>query len=339
MTATINVQTSSAQQRREVLKARSMAAVERLGLPLLLVVVIFYFSLSQPDTFPTFANVQSIMSTQSVLAILAIGAVLPFVTGQFDLSLPATLGLTHLVAAILMRDGHSLVVAVLGAVILGAAIGMLNGVVVTYLGVNSIITTLGVASLAQGFSTRVSDGATIATGISPGLLKFGYEQWFGIPKLFFLVLLAGLLVGYVLTQTPIGRAMEAVGVNSRAARLVGIRERRLTIGAFVMAGGIAGVAGVAQVAAAGSASPTFGPNLLLPVLTAVFLGATTIKPGRYSVSGTLIAVVFLAASLSGLALAGVPSYIEPIYNGSALILAVSMSTLVRRRRTGESASG
>jgi ribose transport system permease protein len=312
----------------------AMTALERFGLPLLLVVVVIYFSLTEASTFPTVANAQSILSTQSVLAVLAIGGVVPFVAGQFDLSLPATLGLTQIVTATLMSHGHSIATAVSVALLLGAVIGLVNGLVVSRLGVNSIITTLGTASLVQGFTTYVSDGSTIATGQSATLLEFGYANWLGVPRIAYLVAGVALLVGYLLTQTPTGRSFEAVGTNPRAARLVGLPEGRLTVSAFVIAGFIAGLAGIAQVAAAGSASPTFGPNLLLPFLTAVFLGATTIRPGRYSVTGTLLAVLFLAASLSGLALAGAPSYVEPIYDGAALILAVALSTVVRRRRSG-----
>jgi ribose transport system permease protein len=218
--------------------------------------------------------------------------------------------------------------------LVGAGIGLVNGLVVSRLGVNSIITTLGTASLVAGTTTYISDGATIGSGLSPKLIEFGFENWLGVPRLAYLVLLVSLLTGYVLTQTPLGRSFEAIGTNPRAARLVGMPEGRLTVYAFVISGTIAGLAGICQVAAAGSASPSFGPNLLLPFLTAIFLGATTIRPGRYSVLGTLLAVAFLAASLSGLALSGAPSFVEPMYNGAALILAVAISTVVRRRRTG-----
>lgn len=318
------------------LRARNLAltSLERFGLPMLLAVVVLFFSLTQSATFPTLANVQSILSTQSVLAIVAIAAVIPFVAGQFDLSLPSTLGLTQIVAAKMMSDGHSLAISVITILALGAGIGLVNGLVVSRLGVNSIITTLGTASLVQGFTTYTSKGATIATGQSKTLLSLGSKNWLDIPRITFLVVIIAAIVGYILTQTPTGRSLEAVGTNRQAAKLVGIADGRLTVFAFVLAGAIAGVAGVAQIASSGSASPTFGPSLLLPLLTAVFLGATTIRPGRYSVTGTLLAVVFLAASLSGLALAGAPAYVEPIYDGAALILAVAISTIVKRRRSG-----
>jgi len=311
-----------------------MTALERFGLPVLLVGVIVFFSATQSSTFPTIGNVQAILSTQSVLAMLAVGGILPFVAGQFDLSLPSILGLTHVVAATLMMNGHSLAVSAAAALVIGGLIGLVNGLVVSRLGVNSIITTLGTASLVQGFTTYISDGATIATGLSQSLLELGYKNFLGVPRIAYLVVLVAAVIGYVLTQTPLGRSFEAIGTNRQAARLVGLPGAKLTVYAFVISGTVAGLAGIAQIASSGSASPTFGPNLLLPVLTAVFLGATTIRPGRYSVSGTLLAVIFLACSLSGLALAGAPSYVEPIYNGTALILAVAVSTLVRRRRSG-----
>jgi len=313
----------------------AITVLERFGLPVLLLGVVLVFSALRPDTFFTTGNLQSILSTQSVLAVVAIGAVVPLVSGQFDLSLPAVLGLTQIVAAALMSyHGTPFILAALIAVGIGTAIGLVNGFVVSELGVNSIITTLGTASLVTGLTTWATNGATVSSGLAPDLLTFGASNWLGIPRVFYVVVVVAFVVAYVLTQTPVGRSLEAIGTNARAARLVGLPERRLTILAFAIAGTIAGLAGVLQVAAAGSASPTFGPNLLLPMLSAVFLGATTIRPGQYSVTGTLLAVAFLAASLSGLTLMGAADYVEPIYQGCALIGAVAISTVVRRRRAG-----
>jgi ribose transport system permease protein len=308
---------------------------ERFGLVVVLLATFVFFSAAEPDTFPTDGNVQSILNSNSVLAMLAVATVIPFVVGQFDLSLAAILGLSSLLAGTLMSDhGFALVPAALVAVAAGGAVGLVNGLVVAKVGVNSIITTLGTASILAGLVQWISDGETVATGLSPGLLEFGAAEWLGQPRVVFCVIAVALIVGYLLRQTPFGRSLQAVGTNERAATLVGLPVARLSILAFVIGGAIAGLAGLVQLGVAGSANPNFGPNLLLPSLTAVFLGATTIRPGQYNVLGTLIAVVFVATSISGLALMGAPAWVQPVYTGVTLVLAVALSTLIRRRRSG-----
>jgi ribose transport system permease protein len=313
------------------------AALERFGLVFVLLVTILVFGLVEPSTFLTIANLRSILSSQSVLAVLAIAALIPLVVGQFDLSIAAILGICSLAGAALMSEGGvPLVVAALGALGLGAFIGLINGVLVARVGVNSIITTLGTASVIAGGALWYTGGTTISTGISHGLISFGATWWLGIPKIFYVLVLVALAIGYLLRMTPFGRSLFATGTNSRAATLVGLRVPRLTVGAFVLAGLVAGVGGMMEVAVSGSAAPGFGPGLLLPALSAVFLGATSIRPGEYNVIGTLLAIAFLATSLSGLTLAGAPAWVEPTYDGVALIVAVALSTVIRRRRAGSS---
>jgi ribose transport system permease protein len=311
------------------------ARLEQFGLLGVLAATILLFSIWAPDTFPTLDNLRSILAGQSVLAVLAIAALIPLVVGQFDLSIAAVLGLSSLAGAAFMSDASvPLAVAILGAVAVGGLIGLVNGVLVARVGVNSIITTLGTASVISGLALWYSKGTSISTGISADLIDFGSRQVLGIPMIFLAVVVVAVLVGYLLRLTPFGRKLFATGTNERAAVLVGLPVKRLTVLAFVLAGLVAGLGGVLQIASTGSADPSFGPNLLLPALTAVFLGATTIRPGEYNVLGTLVAIAFLACSLSGLALVGAPAWVEPVYNGTALIVAVALSTVMRRRRSG-----
>jgi len=308
---------------------------ERFGLLILLALVCVVFSVAEPSTFPTTENLRGMLSSNSVLAMLAVATVIPFVVGQFDLSLGAILGMASVLAGTLMSDlGWALVPSGLAAVGLGALVGMVNGFVVARIGVNSIITTLGTASVLAGLVLWVSGGETIATGISRTLVDFGVNNWLGLPRVVFVAAVVAILVAYLLRQTPLGRSFQAMGSNERAATLIGLPVRRYTILAFVLGGALAGFAGLIQTGVAGSANPNYGPNLLLPSLTAVFLGATTIRPGEYNVAGTLIAVAFVAVSISGLALMGAPAWAQPVYTGVALVSAVAISTLIRRRRAG-----
>jgi ribose transport system permease protein len=311
-------------------------AAERGGLLVLLLAAIIVFSIAAPETFPTTANLQSILISNSVLGVIAVAAVIPFVAGQFDLSIAANAGFGSLVAGALMSlHGWPLLPAIGIAIMLTSTVGLINGIVVARIGVNSIITTLGTASILSGLVIWISKGNVLATGISGKLLTFGSGETIGIPRVFFVLLAVVFIAGYLLRQTPYGRSLYAIGDNERAATLVGLPVGRLTITAFVIGGALAGCGGVLQLAAAGSADPQFGPNLLLPALSAVFLGATAIRPGDYNVTGTLFAVAFNAVSLSGLLLSGVPDWVQPVYIGVTLVVAVALSTVLRKRRTGQ----
>jgi ribose transport system permease protein len=141
-----------------------------------------------------------------------------------------------------------------------------------------------------------------------------------------------LVAWYVLEHTPPGRNLYAVGVSPRAAELVGIPVPRYTFVSFVAAGFFAGIGGVLMVAVNGGANPLIGPDLMLPAIAAVFLGATAIKPGRYNVAGTFVAVYFVAVSVNGLTLLGADTWVSDLFNGAALLIAVSIAVWSGKRR-------
>jgi ribose transport system permease protein len=217
---------------------------------------------------------------------------------------------------------------------LGATIGLLNGLLVAKVGVNALITTLGVATILTGLTVKYTGGLSIITGIPESLTDFGAGAWLGLPRTLYVLGVVSLLVWYLLEHTPYGRELHAVGANALAARLVGIRVDRIVVLSFVTTGALVGFAGVLQVARQGGGNPQIGASFTLPVLSAAFLGATTVHPGRFNVPGTLLAVFFLATSVSGLALAGVDNWVESLFNGTALVLAVGLSTVLGRRLSG-----
>jgi len=201
--------------------------------------------------------------------------------------------------------------------------------VLTLLGV-----VIGVASVIAGIALKGFGNLSIITGIPASLTDFGSGAWLGLPRTLYVLALIALFVWYLLEHTPFGRELHAVGGNPLAARLVGIRVDRVVIFSFVVTGGLVGLAGVLQVARQGGGNPQIAGSFTLSPLASAFLGATTIHPGRFNVPGTLLAVFFLATSVSGLALAGVDNWVESVFNGTALILAVVLSTVLGRRLSG-----
>ena len=217
------------------------------------------------------------------------------------------------------------------AVAAGAVIGAVSGVIVAYLRASAIVITLGMATLLGGLVILYSKSNSI-TGIPTSLISFGAKNWAGVPRPLWLTLIVLLLVGYFLRATVTGRRLLMIGENPVAAALVGIRTQRLVLLAFVLGGALYGVAGVVLLANTGSASPSDGFSNTFQVLTAVFLGATTVRPGRFNVLGTIVGVLFIAVSVDGLSLAGASDWVQPVFTGAAVIVAVAASTVFARRR-------
>lgn len=311
-----------------------LASAERLALPVLFVAVIIFFTFlpSTRGSFPTFLNFQTITADQSILGVVALAAVLPLITGKFDLSVGSNVGLCSMLAAGFASTSNvSTPIVIVFAVLVGAGVGVINGFLVSTLSVNALIATLGTATVLDGLVHLYSDGQPIISGIPEGVTALGNGKLLGIPVTLIVLILVALVLEYMLGFTPYGRYVRAVGVNASASRLVGIRVQRVVFSTFVITGALCGLAAVLLVGRGGGASPQVGPGFLLPALAAAFLGATTFRVGRYNVPGTLIAIFFLATSVSGLNLAGVQTWVQSVFNGGALIVAVVSARLVSRR--------
>ena len=312
--------------------------LERYSLLVLLILTVVFFGFVWGRTAPTFmtlANFQNILRSQTVLAVLALGVIVPMVCFQFDLSIGNVAGLASVFTAAAFAHLHvALPVGILIGIGIGMVAGIVNGAVVTRLGVSSFIATLGSAAVIIGVVNWYTGGVSIIQGIPSQLTDFGGGNWLGIPSPFYVVILVALLVYYLLEHTPYGRNLHAVGSNLEVARLVGLNIPRLVFLSFVVSGTAAGLGGVLLVADSGAGNPSVGSVFTLTALTAAFLGATSVKPGRFNVLGTLLAIFFLAAAITGLTFAGVQDYINDLFTGFALVLAVGISVVLNRRRLG-----
>jgi ribose transport system permease protein len=309
---------------------------ERLGLPILLALIIVFFSVfpASSRAFFSVANLTVVLANQSVIVLVAIALMFPLIAGHFDFSVGAMTVLAAVVCAgANVRLGLPLAVSILLAIVVGVTIGLVNGILVARFGLNSFVSTLGAATLIGGLVQWYTGGQAII-GIDAALLQFGSRQWIGVPRVLFVVVVVAVAAWYLLGHTPFGRALYAIGSNARSADLVGLPRTRYTLFAFAMSGLLAGIAGVVLTARTGGANPDAGTYLIFPALAAVFLGATAIIPGRFNVIGTVIGVLFVAVSVSGLTLAGAQNWVDAVFNGAALIIAVFVSSILRRRRAG-----
>ena len=313
-----------------------LAIGERYGLIALLLLVVATFSIlpASSPTFLTTANLAVVLSNQSVILLCAVAVMLPLIAGNFDFSVGSIAVVGSVVCASAQIDaGLPIAAAVALSIAVGTAIGLLNGFLVAVLQLNSFVATLGTATALGGIVQWYTGGLPL-TGIDPAFVGFGAGTWFGVPQIIYFVIIAVVAVWYVLAFTPFGRSLYAVGSNRRAAVLVGLPTQRYVWTTFALSGLLAGIAGVLLCARLGGASPDNGTYLLFPALTAVFLGATAIRPGVFNVWGTVIGVLFVAVSVSGLTMAGADNWVDAVFNGVALVVAVFLSTYLGKRRRG-----
>jgi ribose transport system permease protein len=317
----------------------AQAIVSDYGVVLFLLVLIAGFTIALPDLFPTGSNVKAILSGNAVPGILALAVLLPLCAGEFDLSVGATLGFTSVLVAWATIHGVPFGLACLIALGAGALIGAINAFLVVKIRVSAFIATLGVGTVLAGGNLLLTGGSVLFQGISPSILSMARnEVLFGLPAMVFYFFALALILWYALEQLPIGRYLQATGLGRGAARLSGVRTDRYLAASFIAAGLIAAFAGILQTGRTGSASPTTGPEFLLPAYAAAFLGATTIRRGRFNTWGTVTGVFVLAVGVSGLGLLGAPFWVGNVFNGCALIIAVSFAVIVGNRGKEEGAN-
>ena len=305
---------------------------ERFALIGVWVVLIMFFALVIPDTFPTLANLSNMLGSQAVLLILALGLIIPLRAGDYDLSIGSVLAMSAVtVAALNVNHGWPVWAAAIVAIFAGMLVGLFNGFIVTKFDINPFIVTLGMGTVIVGISYMISNTRTI-TGVDPALSEAVLAKPFlGIPVDFYYAMLLCVVVWYLFEYTAFGQRLLFIGQNKDVARLNGVPVSRSRLLGLTFSATIASLAGVVYVGTTGSADTTSGAGFLLPAFAAAFLGSTTIRIGRFNPWGTFIAVYFLVTGITGLQLMGFPQYVQYLFYGGALVIAVVLSKIVAAR--------
>ncbi len=313
-------------------RAGGSSAVSKYGLAVFLVLLFAIFSALRPASFPTFYNIVGILNLQSFVVIAGLGVLLTLTVGEIDLSIAANMSVANsLVVGLGTLQHLPLGASVVIAVVAATAIGFANGIIVTRFKVPSFVATMGMATLLEGLMQLYMGGNDIVTP-PPGLTAIAQTAPFGVPLAIVYAVVVAVIVHFVLNHMALGRKMLAVGGNPRAAGLTGIPVDSYRVVAFTVGGTLGGVAGVILGSQIGSAQVQGNPALLLPIFAATFLGSTVIYPGRFNVPGTVVAVLFLAVTVSGLVQLGVAPWIQPVFDGATLIAAVAISSWGARSR-------
>lgn len=299
---------------------------------LLLVLMLEYliFAAIKPNVFFSTQAFIAILSSQAPLLIATLGLTLTLIVREFDLTLGTTLVFTNVLVTVLTAKlGWPLLLAVLVALLSGTMIGVANAGLVVGLKIDSFIATLGMSTLFTGIGLWIA-GSTIVSNVPDVLIKIVGTKVLGVPLVVYYAFLLAFILWYILANTPVGRYMYFVGSNAEVARLAGINARAIKSGAFIASAFIFAVAGVMQAGTVGAADPTAGPSFMLPAFAAAFLGATAVKVGKFNIWGTMIASYLLFTGITGLALLGFTGWVQNVFNGAALLIAVIAARFARR---------
>ena len=302
------------------------------GLVILTALLIALFSILLPDTFPTMLNLRSIVSDKAIIAILSLAAMIPMVAGKIDLTVGYGIVLWHILAISLQTLGLPWPLACLVVLALGAFSGFLNGLLVEVAKIDAFIATLGTGTVLYAIALWHTGGRQMVAQLPDGFYALNGTFVFGLPITGYYVIAIALVLWVVLEYLPIGRYLYAIGANPNAAALNGIAVPRFVMGAFVASGTLTALAGILLASKLRIGQASVGLEYLLPALVGAFLGSTTIRPGRVNVWGTLIGVTILAVGISGIQQFGGSFWVEPLFNGVTLLVAIGIAGYAQRKR-------
>jgi len=295
------------------------------------IALIGLFTAIEPGVFFTGGTFQVIFGSQQALVFLAMAALCAFTVGEFDLSIASNLGLAGVLVPVLAAEHHVNVAAAnVIAVAVCVGVGAVNALVIVGLGIDAIVTTLGMATLLSGLTLDIS-GSTQVSGLTARAAVIANTEVLGLPVTFYYGIAIAIAFWYVLRFTALGRHMMFVGANRAVARLAGVRVTRIRVGAYLCSGLLAGLGGAILVDGLGGFDPSTPPAYLLPALAAAFLGTAVIEPGRFNPFGTLVAIYFLVTGVVGLQLLGYTGWVSDVFYGAALITALIFSSVARQR--------
>lgn len=293
------------------------------------ILLIVLFSWQSPF-FLTVGNFRAILINISILGVFAVPLTMLLIAGHLDISITSNAALSGVVFAMVSGAGDaSLLVGALAAMGVGLGIGAINGALVTKVGINAIIVTLGSLSLFRGLAKVLSNGQTVRMNHDIPLLG---SELLGVPVPVLVLAAVALTLGVVMHFTIFGRRLRAIGSNPTASRLSGVHVNRNVFAMFLLAGGLSALAGLMFVAQLNAAAPTVADGFELTVATAVILGGASIRGGVGSISGAILAVFVLGLFNNGLIVSGVSPFWQEAAQGGVLIAAVTFDQI--RLRTG-----
>jgi len=312
-------------------RAIGVVGTHNSSLLIALAVLVAIFGSLRPDVFFLTRNMQNIGQAIAILGVLATAQTIVIVSGGLDISVGSVVGMSTVCIAGVVAATGSTTLSIVAGVAVGAVAGIVNGLIITIGGVNSVIATLGTMAAFRGVAFIISDGQSIPI-FDPAFRVIGDGRFLGV-QITIWVLLAMVAVFFVLMRfTVIGRNIYAIGGNPVVARLAGLNNRGYQIGVYMLSGATAGLAGMLLAARTGSGQPVSGSDgLELQAITAAVLGGCALTGGRGTIVGGLLGVLILGVLNNGMILTSVPTFYQMVARGVLLVAAVVIAEQQARR--------
>ncbi|WP_029062891.1 ABC transporter permease [Labrenzia sp. DG1229] len=314
------------------LMSRAISAclhTRELTLLLMILAIVVVMSFVTPY-FLSASNFRAVAVGMTPTAIIVIGMAILLASGGFDLSVGSVMALSSTVVALLLLAGVPIPAAVVLGLLLGAVAGLVNGILITVIGINPLVATLGTMSIARGIALVLTEGFSVSS-LPTAFSYIGKSSLFGIPLLVILTLSLIILFDLAVRHTRFFRQIYFIGANEKAAILSGIAVNRVRIIAYILTGVLAALAGVLLASRLMSGTPTAGNALELQVLAAAVIGGASLRGGEGTILGAFLGVVFVALINNAMTMLAVSIYWQMIVIGAVLVCAVALDMLVRRQ--------
>jgi ribose transport system permease protein len=295
----------------------------------LIIALVLVMSIASPY-FLSMANFRAMAAGLVPTGVIVIGMAMLLVSGGFDLSVGSVLALASTACALMMIAGMPIFAAILATLVLGAGIGLINGLLITGFSINPLVATLGTMSVARGLALVFTEGFSLSA-LPPGFGILGNGSVLGLPLMVWLMVLLVAVGDFLLRRSTFFRQFYFIGSNERAARLSGIRVDVVRVVAYVLTAVLAALAGVLLASRLMSGTPTAGNGLELQVLAAAVIGGASLRGGEGTVLGAFLGAVFVALINNAMTMLAVSIYWQMIITGAVLVVAVAIDMLSRRR--------
>jgi ribose transport system permease protein len=307
---------------------RLRTILPRFGMVGLFIALIVIFSILRPVSFANSANLRTILVESAVLTILALAVMIPLIANDFDLSVASVLGLASILAAGLpAKQGLPVPVVIVAVLAVGGVVGLVHALLIVKFDLPSVVVSLGTSTVLGGLVLWYTGGAVLYEGVPAALTNLGSKSFLGLPLPVYYMIVVAAVLWFVLERRPWGRNLYAVGSSEVAARLAGVNTARMRATALIACSTLAALAGLILTARVGSGNPSISNAYFLPAFAAAFLSLAAFRLGFFNPLGVVLSVYLLAVGVNGLTILGVPSWVEPVFNGTALIVAIGLARL------------
>lgn len=300
------------------------------GIVLILLLLILIFSIASSNFF-SFGTLTSILRQVSIIGIISVGAAFVILTAGIDLSVGSVACISSLTAALLLKAGFSIPIAIIVTLMIAVCYGIFSGCLVSFFKMSPLIATLGMMTALRGAGYLITDGLPVY-GFGPGLSPFGRGYLLGIPYPVILMLVVFAIGIFVLNKTPIGRHIYGVGGNEEASRLSGVNVNAVKIFTYAFCSFLSGVAGLVLLSRTNSGQPAAGVGFEMDSITAVVLGGVSLMGGQGRLSLVIIGVLIMGVLSTGMLMCNINDYVQQVVKGMVLIAAVALSYVSLKMR-------